>query len=291
MPFHPWCFDIFSRQSKVQFGKVNIDGLMKWRNAESSYEDFHEFPRTGDVLEAQEQWWEHVPGKEYLAANPLYVPGLPALLQDATEDNTAMDYERPFAASPGTGERVDRLGALPLDLRLHIVSFLDSTDLTNLRAASRAFTTLPNGVWYRLVRQDMPWLFEAWVEEIQHTPSFWTTMTANEIKYVDNVRQRYFNVLQDEHMAQDGILDDLMARAREGPDQVRLSRASTNWHKVYTQIKAKWARLKGLHNRQRIWEDVEEIIRRIAKYEAQDTPGGDGGDQPLLALGSCLGGK
>ncbi|KAL3443125.1 hypothetical protein BJX65DRAFT_209572 [Aspergillus insuetus] len=277
MPFHPWCFDIFTRQSKMQFGKVNVDGLMNWRNAESSYEDFDAFPRIADVFEGQEQWWEHVPGKEYLAANPLYVPGLPALLRGAAEDVECMDYERPFASSPGTRQSVDRLGALPLDLRLHIVSFLDSTDVTNLRAASRAFTTLPNGVWYRLVRQDMPWLFEAWDEEIQHTPSFWTTMTANEIGYVDRVRELYSNVLQDEHMTQDAILDDLMARPRGVPDQVKLPKANTNWHQVYTQIKANWGRLKGLQNRQRIWEDVEEILRRIRKYEIQETVGGDDG--------------
>jgi hypothetical protein len=274
MPFHPWCFDIFARQSKMHFGKVNVDGLMNWRNAESSYEDFHEFPRIMDVLEAQEQWWEHVPEKEYLAANPLHVPGLPGLLRDAAQHDGGMDHERSFALSPDTRQDVDCLGALPLDLRLHIVTFLDSTDLMNLRAASRAFTTLPNGVWYRLVRQDMPWLFEAWSEEIQHTPSFWTTLTANEVKYLDNVRQRYFNVLKDENMTQDGILDFLMTRPRDVPNQVKLPKANTNWHQVYTQIKANWGRLKGLQNRQRIWEDVEEIIRRIRKYEAQSASSG-----------------
>ncbi|KAL3492121.1 hypothetical protein BJX62DRAFT_112669 [Aspergillus germanicus] len=278
MPFHPWCFDIFARQSKVQFGKVNVDGLMNWRNAESSYEDFHEFPRIADVLEAQEQWWEHVPGKEYLAANPLHVPGLPALLRRAADNNEGMDYDRSFASSPCTSSGLDRLGALPLELRLHIVTLLDSTDLTNLRAASSAFTTLPNGVWYRLVRQDMPWLFEAWGEGIEHTPSFWTTMTANEIKYVDNVRQRFSNVLQDERMSQDGILDYLMARPGDVSDQVRLPKANTNWHQVYTQIKANWDRLKGLQNRQRIWEDVEEIIRRIRKYANQSTGSAGGND-------------
>jgi hypothetical protein len=120
----------------------------------------------------------------------------------------------------------------------------------------------------------MPWLFEAWSEEIQHTPSFWTTLTANEVKYLDNVRQRYFNVLQDENMTQDGILDFLMTRPRDVPNQVKLPKANTNWHQVYTQIKANWGRLKGLQNRQRIWEDVEEIIRRIRKYEAQSASSG-----------------
>ncbi|CEL03816.1 hypothetical protein ASPCAL04959 [Aspergillus calidoustus] len=265
MPFHPWCFDIFARQSKVHFGRVNVDGLMKWRNAESGYEEFHEFPRIADVFEAQEQWWEHVPGKEYLAANPLYVPGLPALLRGAAATDGGMHHE----GLPVTGGGIDRLGALPLDLRLLIVSFLGSDDITNLRAASRAFTHLPNGVWYRLVRQDMPWLFEAWDEEIQHTPSFWTTMTANEIKYVDNVRERYSTVLRNEHMGEDGILDHLLPWQRAVTGQIKLPKATTNWHQVYVQIKGNWGNLKGLRNRQRIWEDMEEIIRRIRKYENQ----------------------
>ncbi|KAJ0423240.1 hypothetical protein BJY00DRAFT_278914 [Aspergillus carlsbadensis] len=266
MPFHPWCFDIFARQSKVQFGKVNVDGLMKWRNAESSYEDFHEFPRIADVLEAQEQWWEHVPGKEYLAANPLHVPGLPAFLRAAAEEDAGMDHERASRSSPAAGGGIDRLGTLPLDLRLHIVSFLDSADITSLRAASRPFTHLPNGVWYRLVQQDMPWLWEAWDEEIQHTPSSWTTTTANEVGYLNNARQRYSKVLRNEHISDEGILDYLMPRLREVPDPVRLPKVNTNWHRVYTQIKRHWHMLKGLRNRQRIWEDVEEIIRRIRKY-------------------------
>lgn len=54
MPFHPWCFDIFSRQSKAQFGKVNVSGLMKWRNSDFGWDDFHSFPRDGDVFAARE---------------------------------------------------------------------------------------------------------------------------------------------------------------------------------------------------------------------------------------------
>ncbi|KAL3458757.1 hypothetical protein BJX64DRAFT_212746 [Aspergillus heterothallicus] len=269
MPFHPWCFDIFCRQSKIQFGKVNVDGLMKWRNHESSYEDFHEFPRAGDVFDAREQWWDHIPGNEYLAANPLYIPGFPGLLLDAARREDEMEYERPSSGlSPGRD--ADRLGSLPLDLRLHIVDLLGPKDIASLRAASRAFTRLPNSIWYRLIRDEMPWLWEAWDErEMEHTPSFWTTLTANEIKYVDDVRKRYAKVLTDDdaYGPVTDVVDYLLPRPRASVEQPRLPRADTDWHRVYAEIKTNWHQLKGLRNRQRIWEDVEEIMRRIDKYD------------------------
>ncbi|KAL2871596.1 F-box protein [Aspergillus lucknowensis] len=268
MPFHPWCFDIFSRQSKVHFGKVNVDGLMKWRNAESDYNAFNSFPRSRDVFEAQEQWWNHSPGKEYLAANPLYVPGLPAMLFGASQDATSMDYAKTAAQPPG--DRTDRLSSLPLEVYLHIISFLESADITSLRATSKAFTHLPNGVWYRFVRVEMPWLWEAWDEnELEHTPSWWATVTANEVKYVKDMRERYREVLKGEDMPSHPAVDYLFPWPSASADEIRLPRATTDWHRVYTQIKSNWGRLKGLRNRQRIWEDVEEVMRRIKKYDTQ----------------------
>ncbi|RAH68411.1 F-box protein [Aspergillus aculeatinus CBS 121060] len=272
MPFHPWCFDIFSRQSKRHFNKVNVDGLIKWRDAECSYEEFHEFPRAGDVLESQEQWWDHKPGREYLAANPLYVPGLPALLVGATSQEQEVEvsnatFENAERTHPDTCV-VDHLSSLPLDLRLHIISFLDAADITRLRAASRAFTHLPNGVWYRLVRDEMPWLWEAWNDsEIEHTPSWWTMVNANEVKFVNDTRNHYAKVLGAKPPDQVDLVDHLVPWPAVMPEQVRLERANTDWHRVFTRVKSQWARLKGLRNRRRIWEDVEEIIRRIERCE------------------------
>lgn len=85
MPFHPWCFDIFCRQSKARFNRINISGLMKWYNAEVLSDDWFDFPRSEDVHKSRDQFWQHLPGKEYLAANPLYVPGLPAFLLNAAQ--------------------------------------------------------------------------------------------------------------------------------------------------------------------------------------------------------------
>lgn len=124
MLFHPWCFDIFCPKF--------------------TWDDFYSFPRSGEVSSAQEQFWCHNPGSEYLAANPLYVPGLLSLLARVGEHNIDKVPEiiRPTALEDShTG-----LASLPLDIRLLIVGFLESGDITNLRITSRAFAQSPNSV-------------------------------------------------------------------------------------------------------------------------------------------------
>ncbi|KAL2867778.1 uncharacterized protein BJX67DRAFT_352248 [Aspergillus lucknowensis] len=276
MPFHPWCFDIFTRQSKVQFKRVNVSGLMKWRNAELSYDDFYSFARAREVNEGREQFWMYVPRSEYLAANPLYVPGLPPLLLAAVEEDSESRSQKDSVSScPAESSqplsqtsRPDPLAFLPLDIRLLIVDFLQPADVHNLHIASQAFRQLPNSVWYRFVRDEMPWLWEAWGEaEIEHTPSFWTTMSANEFQYLHERQIDYRNALDEEGLPAEEMVEYLLPPPKAKPEELKLPRETTNWHQVYTQIKRNWAQLRGLRNRKRIWEDVEEVIRRIRKYE------------------------
>lgn len=267
MPFHPWCFDIFCRQSKLRFNRINISGLIKWRDAEFSYEDFHSFPRSGDVLEGQEQFWQHVPGKEYLAANPLYVPGLRTILQNADREESELPKKSPALLQGG---HHDVFASLPPEIRLLVVRFLDAGDLNNLRVASKTFTNLPNSVWRQLVREEMPWLWESGYDsEEAHVPSFWTTVTANELMLFKEERERYSARLDDDYTPTNKAVDFLLPFPKQGPNQLKLSKGNTDWHAVYTQIKQNWSSLRGLRNRRRIWEDVEEIIKRIEKYESQ----------------------
>jgi hypothetical protein len=66
-----------------------------------------------------------------------------------------------------------------------ITGFLVSIHITSLRAASRAFTHFPNSVWYRLIREEMPWLWEAWDEfERKHIPQIWTTVSTAQVKSI-----------------------------------------------------------------------------------------------------------
>ncbi|KAJ0418957.1 hypothetical protein BJY00DRAFT_286899 [Aspergillus carlsbadensis] len=280
MPFHPWCFDIFSRQSKIHFeDKINIAGLIKWRNAECGLDDEHDFPRHPDVAGAQQQVWMHDPNATYLVANPLYIVGLNGFLLDAAQQEHGCGIEvaeEELDAVSFGNKRTDRLSTLPLELRLHIVSFLDSGDIVSLRQASKAFMNLTNDVWYRIVRGQMPWLWEAWEGgEIRHSPSPWTAMTANEVKAAGQVRDRYTAVLsdEDEYAAMpDSVVDHLLPWPTAVLDQGILSKSDTNWYRVFRQIRTQWPRVKGLRNRARIWTDVEEVIRRIRKYDSVEVP-------------------
>ncbi|CAI7640467.1 unnamed protein product [Penicillium crustosum] len=282
MPFHPWCFDIFCRQSKIQFQRINISGLMTWRNAEFDWAAFGSFPRAKEVKASQEQWWSHKPGTEYLVSNPLYVPGLPEILLSAVKDEglgasyglydkTRLPQSTKNRHSPSHNSQADCLSVLPVEIRLIIIDYLGSGDITSLSIASRAFTELPNSVWYRLVRREMPWLWEAWDEsECEHRPSLWTNITTAEIKSVIRARSTYAKALCEdvytEHAAE-RVAECRFPLSVIIPDQVKLPRMNTDWRRVLVQIQLNWDRLKGLQNRERIWVDVEEVVRRIRKFD------------------------
>ncbi|KAJ5749162.1 uncharacterized protein N7511_010858 [Penicillium nucicola] len=288
MPFHPWCFDIFCRQSKVQFKHIDTSALMKWRNTEFDRKSFLKFPRAKEVRRAQDQWWDHEPGSEYLVANPLYVPGLPELLISAVNGESSDKHfggrqkDRSSEATrarsrPSQHRRVNLLSSMPLEIRLMIIDFLGSDDVTRLRAASRTFTNLPSSVWYRLTREEMPWLWEAWDEsECTHSPQIWTRVSTAQVKSILKSRKLLSNVLSADYMkykAAEKAAEYWLPMPCDMPNQVDLPRLGTDWRVVFTQIKQNWRRLKGLQNRRRIWTDVEEIIRRIRNLEmASDEP-------------------
>jgi hypothetical protein len=278
MPLHPWCFDIFCRQSQIHSKEVDASGLMNWRNSELDSREFYQFPRTEDVKIARGQWWSHDLGSEYLVANPLYVPGLSELLLSAVNGEIKSEQHAQcekvqlsqFTKTQPTSSQhqpVDFFSSIPLEIRLMIVGYLGSDDITSLRAASRTFTTLPNNVWYRLIREEMPWLWEAWDEsECKHTPQIWTTVSTAQVKSILKSRERLSEVLRLEYMTHEDsekVAENWFPIPCDIPEQVHLPRLATDWHFVFVQINKDWNRLKGLRNRQRIWIDVEEIMRRI----------------------------
>ena len=91
MPFHPTCFDIFHRISRLHFGRVDVDGLMGWRDHSSSYKGYYGFPRDPAVTRGQQQCWRHNAGDEWLVANPLFIPGLDLLLEAAISKSPFFD--------------------------------------------------------------------------------------------------------------------------------------------------------------------------------------------------------
>lgn len=255
---------------------------MAWRNAEFDWSAFKSFPRAKDVKSSQDQWWSHKPGTEYLVANPLYVPGLSEILLAAVKeeglcfsynpyDQIKMSQSATNRPTTSRSSQVDVFSSLPAEIRLMIIDVLGSSDITSLSIASRAFTELPNSVWYRLVRREMPWLWEAWDEsECIHNPSLWTNFTTAEIKSVIRARSTYAETLRGDsytEQAAERVAECRFPLSVIMPGQVKLPRTNTDWRSVLVQIQLNWDKLKGLRNRQRIWVDVEEVVRRVRKFD------------------------
>ncbi|KAH6964598.1 hypothetical protein DER45DRAFT_642028 [Fusarium avenaceum] len=243
MPFHPTCFEIFKRASIRRYGAVDVGCLMQWWKLEPSYDDFQNFPRDPAVEMAQEQWWQHNQGDEYLVANPCFVPGLEAILsstqylQEVDNNNSRLT---PTAILTKTTP-MDPFSRLPAEIRLSILSLLDFQDVANLRLTSRVFLQLPKSLFHQLTISNTPWLYEAW----SSLPlSFWATTSPAELE-----------------------------RNHEPPRMPRpttsvtlLDVAKTDWFHLQTEISRNWQKLPGLQNRRRIWKDCEEILDRVDSY-------------------------
>ena len=121
-----------------------------------------------------EQWWKHEPGCEYLAANPVEVPGLSSLLTSACSglraprtvfgwpshpDPRYVGFHRLKPSKPDVVS--DPFQKLPAELTSMILNYLQSKDIAALRCASAAFRQLPITLFRRLLIEEMPWFWEA----------------------------------------------------------------------------------------------------------------------------------
>jgi len=285
MPFHPRCFDLYLRASKCYLGHVDINGLMRWYNIESDWDAVYSFPRDPDVTRSSEQWWEHLDGMEYLAANPLLIPGLAPILR------SAIHMEASFTAEAGAFEVAktvpdsdssDPFITLPQELKFSILRFLHSRDIANLRFVSRAYRQLPIYVFRHLLEEEMPFLWEVWNDD---DPYFWATVSPEGLKEDAAAREKIREegesiravITRDLPELNDTITEAVQEILDARPDPIMyhytkalekvvcgLPRENTNWYEVYVGIAR--ANLKGLRNRKRIWKDLEEIITRIKKY-------------------------
>ncbi|KAI9709191.1 MAG: hypothetical protein M1812_007776 [Candelaria pacifica] len=255
LPFHPSCFEIFKKVSLLRLGTIDVHGLWSWRLVEGSFEAFFEdFPRHYGIKNANEQWWNHEPGNEFLVANPVNIPALDCLLSKISHLSPGEVFERRY---PATGQRSpnnnhptlppptknsdekkkspekpfnDPFTNLSAELTSMILEYLGSQDIARLRLASPSFSQLPGLLFRRLLFDDMPWFWEA--KALNH---------------------------------------------------------QTDWRELYCKVKFCWLDLKGLKNRKRIWKDVEEVVRRIEMYRKRGDIGKDWkGRLPDLECGNGM---
>lgn len=265
IPFHPYCLEVYKRVAKLRTGDIDIAGLTGWYEREADYDIFHSFPRHGPTTSLQEQWWSHESGTEWVVANPLYLaPRFSEILQSTISTDPNFDpnsgvFDIPVSA-PTSSPQEDPFTLLPAELSLQILTHLPSSSIASLRLSSRAFRQLPQTLFHHLLRTELPWLWEASLpssstSDITFPYSFWTSKTHSD--FAQNTRDVYSPSKDYRPIPVPDVLP---------PHQ-------TNWYMLYLEIKRNWNELLGLRNRERIWMDCEEIVRRIATYrEAGQIP-------------------
>ena len=238
LAFHPHCLEMFKRVSTLRLGRVDIVKWADWWGLDQggNYGPMH--PSAGA---ASDQWWNFNQGDEWLAANPLEIPALTAILEAARRPHFDA-RNSPFGAGEATAaytDSSDSFGKLPSELRDMVLASLGSKDIASLRLASRSFYHLPNTLWHDLILKEMPWIWEAWSDRPY---PFMACTTKQEIR---------------EHL-QSGQ-DDF----RKPRKVKQLDRLQTDWYNLYRQIAQEWKNIQGLQNRERIWKSIEYVIRRV----------------------------
>ena len=265
-PFHPHCLEMYRRVSELRRGTSDMTDLAHWIEGQPD-----EKPDHPAVNRGIDQWWTHRPGDEFLAANPLHIPGLSGLLESAKREHGTFDArESPFGKRSATSQITgDLFARLPEELRDIIVAPLDSKDIANLRLASRSFRHLPYTLWHDLMKKEMPWIWEAWSDRPYPLMS---CATKRELIAHDERIQARSEALAGDHALnseqraiQEQLIAEDDAEFRKPRPVHQLDRLHTDWYYLYCQIQKEWKNIKGLQNRERIWKVVEFVSRRIAK--------------------------
>ncbi|SMR63724.1 unnamed protein product [Zymoseptoria tritici ST99CH_3D1] len=300
MPFHPWCLVVYQRAALQQKQPKTIDDMGDWwEHTEGMMEHEKELQRCMGLKESNGNYWEHQKGQEFFIADPLNDPELVKLLRDAvvepSEDFNPADSAFPAwptsyarASTIKSGAPTDPFLTLPAELLQQILGGLPTSTIAALREVSRAFAHIPISFFHTLLRQDYPWIWEADPKTPVAEYSHWTQAVTDKaaLKLSNDTLQLAGQadssaVSQQENttatdQSRTAIIDATNATyndttppsAAHRSDQahivpVLLPRFRTNWFKLYVALKKRGTEVPGLKNRERIWRDCEEIMRKI----------------------------
>ncbi|KAE8395631.1 hypothetical protein BDV23DRAFT_178676 [Aspergillus alliaceus] len=286
LPFHPTCFELFIQASKRYMNnKVDIDGLVHIRDTSCLQQIDFPVIHNEHVDAGKEQCWIHNVGHEYLVTNPIFVPSFKPIVEAAVSTEASFSVQNsPFESrnrTIATARSQDPFLALPIEIILSIIKDLGSTDIATMRLSSRAFTHLPISVWHRLVIKELPWLYEAWSSD--PTPYYWATVIARDLHKEKESHNKWERDMEEQSLV---ILEDMPEVHAEWlhsrpkwtwpdlPDRqevldlspVKLGYHTTNWYSLYRGITVNWKQLKGLQNRERIWDAVLQVVGAIREH-------------------------
>lgn len=282
---HPQCFDIFKHASIRRFGKVHIDGLRQlWLENDDYGQRFPEFPERPDVSLVNEQFYQCVPGTEYLVAHPVRIPGLLDLIQNCIDPKEAVAevFSIPSETKDHGG---DPFAVLSPELKLMIILEMHRQDLASLRLVSRSFRQLPQIYFHQLVLSEMPWMLMD-LEELSSKQVDWYQLwcrlsAADGGSEDDEPERRWLEWAKEPNLFWDELYSNLSSNERERfgilprvsgelkvtDEQYEKMEAVIEERRETRQQWPKATELKGLRNRRRIYGDVEKILQRIEKLD------------------------
>jgi hypothetical protein len=164
------------RLTHLQLGYVPVDDLIKFFSSRET----QLFQLIEDHFLGLNIKWVHKRGEEWMAANPFYVPQLRPFVEEAMDMSPSFTpHDGAFRMLTTAPTQPDVFARLPSDIRNLVLQYLPAHDIASLRGASRTFHQLPVSLWYRLIREEMPWLWEVWSTD---PPYFWATVTEQELQ-------------------------------------------------------------------------------------------------------------
>lgn len=204
--------------------------------------------------------WVHTPGEEWLAANPFRVLRLRRLLEEAMDvPQSFHSNNSPFQSRVIPAVSSDQFIRFPVELRHLVLQHLGARDIASLRLASRAFYHLPVLLWHRLLRDEMPWLWEIRSDE---PPYFWATVTEQDLNRHEDFNAVVPDASEYARPLQSHGIDAQQHQATWVYPTPPLHR--TNWFMLYCGIKRNWTDMKGLRNRKRIWQFQSRLLDLVS---------------------------
>ncbi|GME25859.1 hypothetical protein GTA08_BOTSDO09438 [Neofusicoccum parvum] len=165
-PFHWCCFELLLKvlTNTTDLGRLDKELLYNVMQDLAQDDTRYLSLDYGEAGAAQSQFWESLPGQEFLVVKPAFVPLLADILPVAIGGETFKNS--PQAETPVTLEaRIanDPFTNMPYDILYKILCFLSFDSISNLSIASwPVHVSLRNngGFWRQLARNSMPWFFE-----------------------------------------------------------------------------------------------------------------------------------
>jgi hypothetical protein len=299
---------MYAKASYRRLGHVDLNGIWHWREAcaipqgyglelnFSPYpkreEDIDDFPGIGKLDDMHP--FLHHPGDDWLAANPVEIPGLPKIVETCLSFSTAGIVSQ---------QSESFLFTLPVELLDHVMSYLDEHGLYAIAGTCRALRYHVQPYFPRRVleeKEDFSWLWEffegkqyptspdwpvTWdpcnppglarpslplgldTEEIE--TDIWAQITADfpEVKAVgeairsinysrrENIHKPYRAKVQQSYHEWQSFRSDTGDWIRILPSKDHKDLTNVDWACLWHIFS-----LPGIRNRMRIWKDCERIL-------------------------------